>query len=79
MTRTPKLTCRPSSVSTSLEVTQQRYAPEAFHDFIGFQVSKPVLERAFQDTYGLPLNLVLTNEDLAIGTYRRQSVACCPR
>jgi len=34
-------------------------------------VSKPVLERAFQDTYGVPLNEVLTKEDLAFGTFRR--------
>ena len=62
-----------------LEVVQQRYAPEAFHDFIGFQVSKPVFERAFQDTYGLPLNLVLTKEDLAIGTYRRTVSTLLPK
>jgi len=30
-----------------------------------------VLERAFQDTYGIPLTDVLTKEDLAIGTFRR--------
>jgi hypothetical protein len=62
-----------------LEVVQQRYAPEAFHDFIGFQVAKPVLERAFQDTYGVPLNQVLTKEDLAIGTYRRTVSTLLPK
>jgi Zinc dependent phospholipase C len=62
-----------------LEVVQQRYAPEAFHDFIGFQVSKPVFERAFQDTYGFPLSLVLTKEDLAIGTYRKTVSTLLPK
>ena len=62
-----------------LEVVQQRYAPEGYHDFIGFQVAKPVFERAFQDTYGLPLNQVLTKEDLAIGTYRRTISLLLPR
>jgi hypothetical protein len=62
-----------------LEVVQQRYAPEAFHDFIGFQVAKPVLERAFLDTYGVPLNQVLTREDLAIGTYRRTVSTLLPK
>jgi hypothetical protein len=62
-----------------LEVVQQRYAPEAFHDFIGFQVAKPVFERAFQDTYGLPLNMVLTKEDLAIGTYRKTVSTLLPK
>ncbi len=62
-----------------LEVVQQRYAPEAFHDFIGFQVAKPVFERAFFDTYGVPLNQVLTKEDLAIGTYRRTVSILLPK
>ena len=62
-----------------LEVVQQRYAPEGYHDFIGFQVSKPVFERAFQDTYSLPLSQVLTKEDLAIGTYRRTISLLLPR
>ena len=62
-----------------LEVVQQRYAPEAFHDFIGFQVAKPVFERAFFDTYGIPLNQVLTKEDLAIGTYRKTVSTLLPK
>jgi hypothetical protein len=62
-----------------LEVVQQRYAPEAFHDFIGFQVAKPVFDRAFFDTYGVPLNQVLTKEDLAIGTYRKTVSTLLPK
>ncbi len=62
-----------------LEVVQQRYAPEGYHDFIGFLVSKPVFERAFQDTYSIPLKQVLTREDLAIGTYRRTISLLLPR
>ena len=62
-----------------LEVVQHRYAPEAFHDFIGFQVAKPVFERAFLDTYGIPLNQVLTREDLAIGTYRKTISILLPK
>jgi len=54
-----------------LQVARHRYPPQSFHDFIDFQVSKEQLERAFQRTYGIPLNSVLTHEDLAIGTYRR--------
>lgn len=53
------------------QVAKNRYTSDRYHDFIGFEVSKPVLERAFQDTYGIPLNAVLSNEDLAIGTFRR--------
>ncbi len=53
------------------QVAKNRYAPDAYHDFIGFQVSKPLLERAFQETYGIELKAIFVNEDLAIGTYRR--------
>ncbi len=54
-----------------LQVAQGKYAPPDYHDFIGFKVSKPVLERAFQDTYGLHLTDVFSEVDLSIGTYRR--------
>src|SRR5271157_5572895 len=53
-----------------VQVAKNRYASQQYHDFIGFQVSKPLLERTFPVVYGLPLNDVLTHEDLAIGSYR---------
>ena len=53
------------------QVAKNRYTSDRYHDFIGFEISKPVLERAFQDTYGIPLSDVIANEDLAIGTFRR--------
>jgi len=52
------------------QVAEQRYAPNAYHAFIGFEVSKPLLERSFQATYGVPLTKVSKNIDLALGTYR---------
>jgi len=53
------------------QVAKNRYTSDRYHDFIGFEISKPLLERAFQDTYGIPLSEVIANEDLAIGTFRR--------
>ena len=53
-----------------LEVAKGRYAPDAYHDFIGFEVAKPLLERAFQDTYSIPLDSVFGDLDKAIGSYR---------
>jgi hypothetical protein len=53
-----------------LEVAQGRYAPDNYHDFIGFEVSVPLLEQAFQETYGLDLKRVLTQEDKVLGSYR---------
>ena len=52
------------------QVAKNRYASERYHDFIGFKVSKPLLERAFPMVYGLELKDVLAHEDLAIGSYR---------
>jgi hypothetical protein len=53
-----------------LEVARGHYAPTAYHDFIGFQVSKDLLDRAFQKTYGLKLKDLFRTLDLALGTYR---------
>jgi hypothetical protein len=54
-----------------LEIAQQRYAPDSYHDFIGFEVATPLLERAFQETYGLPLKAVLSDEEKVLNSYRR--------
>jgi hypothetical protein len=53
-----------------VQVAKNRYASQQYHDFIGFQVAKPLLERAFLVVYGVELKDVLTHEDLAIGSYR---------
>jgi hypothetical protein len=52
-------------------VSKNRYTSDQYHDRIGFQVSRPLLERAFLKTYGLHLEEVLSDVDLAIGTFRR--------
>ncbi len=53
-----------------VEVAQGRYAPESYHDFIGFGVSVPLLEQAFQETYGLDLKSVFADEDKTLESYR---------
>jgi len=62
-----------------LQVSEGNYAPDSYHDFIGFQVSKPLLERAFRDTYGLDMEDVFPDMDLAIGTYRRAVSVVIPK
>src|ERR1700681_3568191 len=52
------------------QVAKNRYASQQYHDFIGFQVSKPLLERTFPIVYGVELKDVLAHEDLAVGSYR---------
>jgi len=61
-----------------VQVAAAAYAPEAYHSFIGFQVAKALLERAFSDTYGLQMKDVLFNEDLAIGSYRHAIATTIP-
>jgi Zinc dependent phospholipase C len=61
-----------------LQVAKGRYAPEDYHNFIGFEVATPVLERAFYDTYGLQLKEVMPKEQLAINTYRRSVSVIIP-
>jgi hypothetical protein len=54
----------------TLQVAKNRYAPDQYHDFIGFEVSEPLLERTFPIVYGMDLKTVLAHEDLAVGSYR---------
>jgi Zinc dependent phospholipase C len=53
-----------------LEVAHGRYAPDAYHDFIGFQVAVSLLEQAFRETYGVELKVVLPKEEEALSSYR---------
>ncbi len=54
----------------TVQVAKNRYASQQYHDFIGFQVSKSLLERVFPVVYGMELKDVLPHEDLAVGSYR---------
>jgi Zinc dependent phospholipase C len=54
-----------------LEVAKGNFAPQAYHDFIGFHVAEPLVERAFRDTYGLDLQDVFQDFHRAIESYRR--------
>src|SRR4029077_11115873 len=54
-----------------VQVAKNRYTSDRYHDFIGFEVSKPLLARAFLETYNLKLEDVFGDVDVAIGSYRR--------
>jgi hypothetical protein len=62
-----------------LEVAKERYAPESYHDFIGFEVAPRVLEQAFQETYGLDLKKVLRDENRVFGSYRHAVSTLLPK
>ncbi|HWZ14514.1 MAG TPA: zinc dependent phospholipase C family protein [Mucilaginibacter sp.] len=53
-----------------LQIARGNYATQGYHDFIGFDVARPVLERAFLKTYGEDINLVFGDLGLAISTFR---------
>jgi hypothetical protein len=53
-----------------LQTARGNYAPESYHDFIGFAVADTLLGRAFLKTYGLDMNEVFANLPVAIGTFR---------
>jgi hypothetical protein len=60
-------------VEFSFDVVQAAsgaYVSEVYQHFIGFEVAKPALERAFMATYGLEMKDVFFSEDLTIGSYR---------
>ena len=61
-----------------VQVAKQRYTSDSYHNFIGFQVSKPVLERAFLKTYGIEMKDVFSSVDLSIGTFRRAISSVIP-
>jgi len=62
-----------------LEVAKERFAPDSYHEFIGFEVARPLLERAFQDTYSIPLRVVYDDLDKAVGSYRYSVRAVIPK
>jgi hypothetical protein len=53
------------------EVAKGNYAPQAYHDFIGFEVEKDVLQRAFVRTYSLESEGRLRRSRSGAGHYRR--------
>jgi hypothetical protein len=61
------------------QVAKGHYAPKAYHDFIGFEVSKASLERAFARTYSLDMSSIFFRVDLAIGSYRHAVSTVIPR
>ncbi len=67
----PKAHIRTEFGFDMVQVAKNRYTSDRYHDMIGFEVSKPLLQKAFEETYGLKLEDVFGSVDLAIGSYRR--------
>jgi hypothetical protein len=67
----PKAHIRTEFGFDMVQVAENRYTSDRYHDFIGFEVAKPLMQRSFQETYGVKLEDVFGDLDLAIGTFRR--------
>jgi hypothetical protein len=74
----PKAHIRTEFGFDMVQVAKNRYTSDQYHDMIGFEVSKPLLERAFLETYGIKLEDVFGSVDLAIGSYRRSVSTLIP-
>jgi hypothetical protein len=61
-----------------LQVARGHFKADAYQRLIGFEVARPLLERAFHETYGLELKDLFGDVDLAIGTYRRAASQIIP-
>ncbi len=53
-----------------IQTAKGHYATIEYHDFIGFSMAKPVLERAFLKTYGQDLNVLFPDFDGTVSTFR---------
>lgn len=67
----PKAHIRTEFGFDMVQVAKNRYTSDRYHDFIGFEVSKELMDRALLSTYGIGLKDIFKDTDLAIGTYRR--------
>jgi Zinc dependent phospholipase C len=62
-----------------VQVAHGHYAPEAYHDAIGFEVANDLLAKAFQETYGLELKTLFPDYDRTIGTFRYSVSTLIPK
>jgi hypothetical protein len=62
-----------------VQVAQGHYAPSAYHDHIGFEVSNDLLAKAFQETYSIELTSLFSDYDLAIGSFRHDVSSLIPK
>jgi hypothetical protein len=62
-----------------VQVAHGNYAPQAYHDFIGFEVADGVLARAFHDTYGLEMKDLFADIDESMETYRHTVSSIIPK
>ena len=53
-----------------VQVAAGRYRTQDYHKAIGFRVSKPVMERAFRQTYGIEMKQIFLSVDASVAMFR---------
>ncbi|GAB3636176.1 hypothetical protein GCM10027422_17660 [Hymenobacter arcticus] len=53
-----------------VQIAAGHYRSQEYHKYVGFRVSKELLERGFRTTYGVELGQVLFNVDASLATFR---------
>ena len=53
-----------------VQVARGKYLSDDYHDFVGFDVRKELIEKSFREIYGLQVEDVISDLDTAIGSYR---------
>jgi hypothetical protein len=61
-----------------MQVARGTFKADAYQSLIGFEVATPALDRAFRATYGMGLEDVFGDVDLAIGSYRKAASEVIP-
>jgi hypothetical protein len=62
-----------------VQVANGHYAPEGYHDAIGFEVANDLLAKAFEETYGIELKSLFSDYDRTIGTFRYSVSSLIPK
>lgn len=61
-----------------VQVAGGAYAPKAFHQFVGFEIAEPLLERTFLEIYGVEMGDLFFDRSLAVGTFRHAVAQTIP-
>ncbi|MBV9084146.1 MAG: zinc dependent phospholipase C family protein [Acidobacteriaceae bacterium] len=62
-----------------LEVAKGNFAPQSYHDFIGFYVAEPLLARAFLQNYGINVSDIFPDFHRSVESYRRAVSKTIPK
>jgi Zinc dependent phospholipase C len=78
-TQNPKAHLRVEFGFDVVQVARGLYPPEAYRDFIGFEVPLPLLARAVRRTYGVELTSFIPRPERAVRSFRKFAATLYPK